>query len=312
MDELRITPESQIAVLKKDTALQDELRILSKVEPRRQMGALAFDWLVIIGTMVFATYFFNLFTYAMAVVVIGCRQHALLVVVHEAGHSRLFKNLKTNDFVSDFFAAFPTLMSTSWYRKHHLAHHLHTNTDRDPDWSRKAHLAEWQFPMPAKKIRKILALQFLVGGKEWLQLIFAISGRDWRKGLYWISVLTAFAFAGQLKTLLLFWFVPLLTVFPLFQKIRSISEHFGLSCQHELNSSRDVIAGRIESFIFAPHNVGLHLCHHLFPSVPQHNLEAVRKILLRRSVFVALAQSNKSYFVGSESVWTDLRVPATK
>ena len=38
-----------------------------------------------------------------------------------------------------------------------------------------------------------------------------------------------------------------------------------------------------------PHNVGLHLDHHIFPSVPFYNLKKLHEILLKDPAYVAFA-----------------------
>ena len=100
--------------------------------------------------------------------------------------------------------------------------------------------------------------------------------------------------------------------FPLFQRIRSISEHFGLPREHELNGSRNIVAGPIESFIFSPHNVNYHLAHHLFPSVPQHALPALHGALMENDVYRNYAHNNDSFIVKQESVFRDLQNPEYK
>jgi len=61
---------------------------------------------------------------------------------------------------------------------------------------------------------------------------------------------------------LLFWLVPYLTSFFMFQYIRSVAEHFGeLAYEDELSSSRTVKPNWIEKVLIAPHYVGYHLEH---------------------------------------------------
>jgi fatty acid desaturase len=230
-------------------------------------------------------------------------------MMHEAAHFRISKKLWLNDFLGNTFAAYPTLASTEWYRKHHTAHHKNTNTDQDPDWARKIHLPDWQYPQTPSRISKVMVHQLVVGGRDWLKLMAKITGFDKKKIAYLIFIPTAFIAIGLGPALALYWFVPLLTVFPLIQRVRSISEHFGLRYEHELNGTRDTLANPIERFLFLPHHVGFHLVHHLYPSVPQYNLPRMHSALMEYSVYRELSHSNDSLFLSRNSVLQDLIPP---
>ncbi len=296
-----------IESFKKDPQVRKIINQYSEVSTMKQGAALAFDWSIMFGAAFLCHSYFNPLTYMLALVVIASRQHALLVIMHEAAHLRVSKKIWLNDFIGDCLAAYPILISTDFYRKHHTAHHRHTNTQEDPDWVRKINLKEWQYPQSQRQIALSFGKTFLIGGYQWLALMWAISGPDWKKkGLYWGAVVAAVCYLGVFKEFLLYWMVPLLTVLPVIQRVRSTSEHFGLDRTHEFNGTRNVMIGLGEKFFLAPHNINYHLAHHMYPSVPFYNLKAFHESLNKFEAYRDLAHNSQSYLFGSKSVLSDL------
>ncbi len=85
----------------------------------------------------------------------------------------------------------------------------------------------------------------------------------------------------------------------MFQYIRSVSEHFGdLAYDHELTGSRTVKTNAVERFFIAPHNVGYHLEHHLYPGIPYYNLPKLHQLLMEVPTFKANAHITQGYFNG--------------
>lgn len=298
--------KNKIDDFKKDPHVRKLVQEHSTISALSSIKLLTGDWLVIMGSIFLCEKFFHPLTYLLTVIIIATRQHGLLVIMHEGAHYRLFRNRRLNDIISDMLAAFPTLFSTQWYRQHHLTHHRYTNTEQDPDWVRKIPLKEWQFPQSSKAIKMTLWRQLFVGGLQWIQLTAMISKNDRAKIIYWSLLLGTILTLGLGKEFFLYWMAPLLTLFPLIQRIRSLSEHFGLPNEHELNETRNILAHPVERFFFSPHNVNLHLVHHLFPSVPQHRLVSLHQALLQHPIYQDLGYYNDGFVFGTQTVWQDL------
>lgn len=285
------------------------LRILSKPSGYQTWKYLAIDWLTIIASVGVAKYFSNPLIYFCSVAIIAAKQHALLVLMHSAAHWQFFRSRKWNDWVSNIFTAWPLFVSTHAYREHHLAHHLYTNTDKDPDWVRKVRDPKWQFPQQPKHFYKNF-LPYLYG-LGILEMAFAIKilcgspkNSYFKKELtfraiYYISIITTFCALGVGKDVFYYWIVPYFTILPLLMKVRSIVEHLGLPNNHELNGSRNIIGSKIEIFLFGPHGNALHLVHHLYPSVTWYGLEDLQNTLLQCNDYKKLAHQNTSYFFSS-------------
>ncbi|HEX7674586.1 MAG TPA: fatty acid desaturase family protein [Bdellovibrio sp.] len=299
--------QSEIDAFKKDPSVRKVVNEFSKVNPARQFIPVIFDWAVIAAAIAVCSTYFSWWLYALTVVVIASRQHALLVLMHEAAHLRVFKNVTWGDMIVDFVCAYPTFMTTEAYRRNHSAHHSATNTEKDPDWARKIPKAEWQYPQRPLTMAKVLGRQLMVGGLEWMVLAYMISKNDKKKMAYWAVVATAVVMTGYGKGFLLYWMVPMLTLFPTIQRIRSIAEHFGLKYEHEMNGTRNVMSGPVQSFLFGPHNVRLHLAHHMFPTVPQYNLGRLHQILMDHPTYAKYSHNNTSYIFFGNSVVKNLR-----
>jgi fatty acid desaturase len=284
---------------------QDDVRRLSKLSAPRALAAIAFDWCVIVTCFATAVYFSSPLLSIICAALIAARQHALLIIMHDASHFRLLPNRRWNDRVSNWLLAYPMLVTTEAYRHNHLAHHLHLNSDDDPDWVRKRGRSEWQFPKNRWQLFTLLARDLVGGGfLDTLKAIHNLGGSRKTKAapvpkggslgraVYYIIIVSAIYNLGIGKHVLLYWFLPAFTLLPVMLRVRSIAEHFGLEATHELNASRNYRCGIIESAILAPHNVGYHLDHHLFPSVPFYNLPSLHLALSRADAYRTSAHLN--------------------
>ena len=110
------------------------------------------------------------------------------------------------------------------------------------------------------------------------------------------SILTVF---GLWKFYLLYWVVPYLTTFFMFQYIRSVAEHFGeLAYDHLLTSTRTIKPMLLERFLLSPHNVGFHLEHHLYPGVPFYHLPKLHQLLMDHKEYEEKAHITHGYMSG--------------
>jgi fatty acid desaturase len=105
---------------------------------------------------------------------------------------------------------------------------------------------------------------------------FPRRGRAWR-------ALTVF---GAWYAFLLYWIVPYCTWHIAIQYARIICEHSAVeSDDEEYGITRTTIPTLIESIFILPCNVGYHIEHHWYPSVPFYRLPDLHNELMAREGF---------------------------
>jgi fatty acid desaturase len=275
--------------------------VLIPVSILRTVLALSGDWLLIIASAALSYKFSSsLAVYLFACLIIASRQHGLLVMMHEGAHEHLFPNAKWNDRITNIVTSWPFGISMEKYREHHLQHHQFTNTEQDPDWGRKVEHPQWQFPKSSLRFwQDFLPYLWGLGVRELSFAIFALGVRPRTSPgayIFYGILLTGITLTHSWLPVLKFWFLPFFAVLPLLMKVRSISEHLGLTNKTELSASRNIIGSPIEAFFFGPHSNALHLVHHLYPQIPWFNLWTMRTALRLDKSFREGAHENHSYF----------------
>lgn len=286
-------------------------KALFKTKSYLHAAAMAFNWLIIIGIIYLHQAFPINWLYPVSVIVIGARMHALAILMHDATHFRFLKNRKWNDLLSNFLTMYPLFTSIEKYRANHLQHHQHLNTLQDPDWVAKLTKREFHFPKTKASFLLTICsyLVFYQGILDAVWFLKRFGGKHEETnakpkhnylaiGFYMILFLflTIFNLWG---TYLLFWVIPYLTSFFMFQYIRSVAEHFGeLAYEDELSSSRTVQPNWIEKILIAPHQVGYHIEHHLYPGVPFYNLPKLHLLLMKTKQYQDKAHITKGYLSG--------------
>jgi fatty acid desaturase len=239
----------------------DELKKLSVLEPWSTVAALALDWAVIAAAIALSSHFGGVWLYLLAVAVIAGRMHGLGVLMHEAAHFRFLKDRNTADVIGDLFIAWPIMATVDGYRQNHLAHHQHTNTDKDPDWTVKLGKAAHTFPqqvwvMTLNLLGYVVAVNTLRDLAHVLPRIAQAkqTGRYRLARLaYYLGAATLITLLGIWKGFLLYWIVPYMTLLFLFLYVRGVAEHFGsMDYDEELGSTRTVIPYFWERCFFVP------------------------------------------------------------
>ena len=252
----------------------------------RTLGAILLEWLVIIVTLRVALYSESWLLYIPAGVIIATRQHALFILYHDATHYHLSRLRGLNDFLINMAIGVPGCVPVEVYRPLHLEHHRHLGTSADPERRFLYHGQPWKFrPLDAKQLlRQLLGDFFIVNTFRNLRA-YKQSGGTYPAitrplalaALGWLAVIVALVWMGsarQMALLAMLWFVPLLTLGSLLQKIRSMAEHSGgpevTPGWHEWTYAWSV--GWLGRFFIWPYHINLHLQHHRTASLPWHVL----------------------------------------
>jgi fatty acid desaturase len=289
-----------------DIFSRDEIRAFTQRSNLAGAIAIAWSWLVIAGCFIVLALVPHPFVFVAAVIVLGGRQLALAVTMHEAAHGTLFKHRWLNEVLTDWLCARPVWSDTARYRVHHLAHHAHTGTDRDPDLG----LALGEPMSRGSLVRKLLRdvtgasglrrvigllaidaelLQYDVGGgprraplRSRGYHLRALAKNLWRPLLANAVMFAALYLAGH-AWVFSAWAIAYLTMFSVVIRIRSLAEH---ACTErtddQLRNTRTTRAGLLARAIFAPLHVNYHLEHHLLPTVPWWRLPALHRTLMAR------------------------------
>jgi fatty acid desaturase len=282
-----------------------QLSELSRVNPLISACFILREWTAVILAILLCQHFWNPVIYLVAVAFIGARQHALLILMHDGTHYRLFRNHRVNDWITEVLLAWPHLVTMRSYRENHLAHHNFVNTDKDPDWVRKQGNAEWGFPQSAKSLLWIFLRDLCgIGGINLIRLASSLgsAARVPSKAFvrvrlaFYVAVIGALVTTGCGKALIMYWVVPYFTWLIFIMRIRSIAEHFAINGgAGAYGQTRTTHAGLLARLFVAPNSVNYHIEHHFFPSVPFFRLSKLHTMLMATEEFASAAHISQSY-----------------
>ncbi len=288
------------------------------------LGAIAGNWIVIVCCIA-ALGFSPWYIQPIYLVLIAARQHALLVLMHDASHFLICRSKAYNDLISDLLCSFPFGLATRSYRANHISHHEHLNSGDDPDLVRTVgpdgHPEEWLFPMPHRRLFRFFAQDLF--GRSFLHVISTLkelrrTGKASKQSRYeyrypalvltaYLAALASLLYGSHKAWLILYgWGIPMFIVLPLLLRLRALAEHFALPRKHVLNGTRTVRPPWWERILIAPHNVSLHLEHHLFPYVPWFRLPELHNRLMQVDAYRSNAHVNGGYLSGRNSLLSDV------
>jgi fatty acid desaturase len=284
-----------------------EARALCMPSAWQSACSLLVSWGIIAGSFVLCALAPTVWAYALATILIGGRQLALAILMHEAAHRSLFASRRANDFFGTWLCAAPTWNHLAPYRTHHLEHHRHTGSADDPDLCLVT-------PFPTTRVGLARKLLRDLSGVSGLRRIVGLLAVDLGYMTYTASggsqpvrpslprfarvrlavsrlgpvALTNAALFGVLAWsghagLYGIWALAYLTTFSLFLRIRAMAEHAAVPDPHNpLQQTRTTHAGLLARLTVAPHHVNYHLEHHLLMGVPQYRLPALHRLLTER------------------------------
>jgi fatty acid desaturase len=268
------------------------------------------EWGLVFGATTLCWRFWHPALYVVTVAFVAARQHAMMLLAHDAAHFRLFRRRALNDWVGEAFLAWPlVLFSMQAYRQNHLPHHRHLNTEKDPDWVRKQ-TPEWRFPMKRWELARMLFMDAIgVGFFKFLIIMSrlkrgaAAAGAEAPSNFkrarlaFLVATVLTLSVLHAWKFYLLFWVVPFLTWLQLIFHVRSIAEHFAIRRSGGVYAqTRTVLPGVLDRVFVLSKNGNYHLEHHFYPSVPFYRLPELHRVLMQQPAFRESAHFTRGYW----------------
>ncbi|WP_321817254.1 MULTISPECIES: fatty acid desaturase family protein [unclassified Paraburkholderia] len=290
---------------------------LKALAPLRCAWQIATQW-VVTGTAILAAEMAHSWPITVLVlIVVATRQHALLVLMHDASHYLLSRDKRRNDLLANLLLTFPLTISTSRYRAHHLAHHRHLNTADDPDYA-DAFAPPTRALLWRALLRDVTGLSTLQSLRSMDSFgVFGLFGRKdeaSRSECRWfvafvVAVAITATIAHAWSGLLIYWLAPMVLFLPPILRIRSLSEHAGRAAEPVASDARSVAPGLLERLLFAPCNINCHWEHHLFPQVPSYRLGVLSARLAEHLPESAATRRTRGYLLGHASMLAELYPP---
>ncbi len=286
---------------------RDLLLRLSRPAPLRLLLQVSIEWAWIVATIALALHFDHMAMTVAAVAFIGTRQHALLMLMHEFSH-RQFSRTRPglNDALGDFLTAIPFFITIHGFRRDHLQHHRAPSTAMDPNWVSSRRRERFHFPKSRPRMMWLLVLHCLgvFAYQDFKTYLFEAGmavntprATRLRQAVVALLVVGVASVFELWTTLALYWFLPGFTVMLALLYLRDVGEHFAMP-RPGIEASRTVLVGPLERFLVAPHAVGFHAEHHLYPSVPFCRLRQLHEALRDRPAYKTLAVVTHGYFGG--------------
>ncbi len=308
-----------------DVLIQPSIQLLTEVARYKKISTLyslleiSTDWLQLFFLLFLAIFFQNWLIFPILFVLIGARQYALLILLHDAQHSRLSRNRKVNDWLAIWLLAAPFGVFFSKSRLTHLAHHRHLGELHDPDYL----LYCTGNPAPKDSAHKLWMhfIYRIFWGK--LNSIFSHRTKNSKKTIFSsVKIIEAlaificqsiiffgFALFGFPAAYFFLWLLPLVIVANFLNDARIFAEHSNPVVKNgDKGLLISYISNSFERFFLAPHHMNYHAEHHLFPFIPHYYLPEIRKIIRAGSECVHHIEWRRGYLAHFSLYFKSLKV----
>ena len=288
----------------KDVLNTEELAQVTAKDNLIAASIVLFDWSVIIGLLTLAAIAPNPLVILLVIILLGGRQMALGVLVHETGHKSLFTSQAANDFVGTWLSGYWVFSDKNAYMKGHLMHHKDCGTAQDPDLK---NFDAYPVSMASFKRKVLRDLSGQIGWRRIKSIGRSIMRvrrlpLDEQRTLIRsvgvnLMLLIGVSALGH-AWLYALWLVAFVTSHMLITRIRQIAEHAAVPDHFEMDmrlNTRTIYINWLESLLIAPHDLNYHLEHHLMASVPIYRLRKMHE-LLRAKGFYEGVEFPRGYF----------------
>ena len=288
-----------------------ERQELTQKNDLKALWGVFYHWGLIIGCFALVYHFPTVWAVIIAMLIIGGRQLACAILMHDGSHHAVFNSNGLNDIISNWFGAYPIFQDVLKYRGYHLQHHLNTGLEEDPDLLLTRGYPTTRRSMYRKFFRDLSGQTGIkaLGGLVLMHLGYIEFNlgkkvvRVSQKDRSWTEFFKVFItnLGGPIITQLiiwallyilasgwpyLLWFGAYLTTFQLSLRVRAIAEHSVLKDSTDPHkNTRTTRANLIEQLLFAPYYVNYHAEHHMMMSVPSYNLPKMHRLIKERGFY---------------------------
>jgi fatty acid desaturase len=284
--------------------LTDTLRELEKPAPALFGTLLAFEWTLIFAAMMLPLYV-SPWLVPISLLILGSRQSALVIFLHDAAHKHICESRMANDIVARYALALPLFEDFATYRKEHTDHHRwlgHGGNDPDyvnPAWFRN--IAPGRAGAAARIYLTLLRRNLNAGTRLrfdsflwWSVFAFLLSCI--------VGVDNALAAVGL-------WVAARMTTYKAIGTFAELSDHTFVRGTSNLIYTRNVAyTWSLPRFLLVllcyPYSDRFHLTHHLLPGVPAPRLKRAHTMLLGMEDY-ARSHAGSAYAPLSDE-WTRL------
>lgn len=289
----------------------EEIEQVMRKSNWRGAWEIAHTWLWISFAFAIVGLWPNPITVIVSLFILGGKQLACAIILHDCAHESLFTSRTANRIVGNWFGAYPIFHNVNRYRPYHMQHHIHTGLDNDPDAPLTTGYPTSRISMVRKFMRDFFGPTGLKSNAAVILmqlgvLKYTLNGKAEKEN--WQGKSTAHKIKAAISNtvgpivsnlimfgilwalgqpwLYLLWIGAMLTTNNFSLRVRSMAEH----CMVEDRSNphkntRTTYANFIERILFAPHHVNYHAEHHLCMGAPSYNLPAMHKLLLQRGYY---------------------------
>lgn len=282
---------------------------LLELNPLRPTIDIAVDWLVI-ALAVLLCVDGSWVMLPLALAVIGNRQRSLGNILHDGAHRNLSRRRAVNDTLVRLCVAPAMFASLSVYRDEHNRHHMALgHPAADPDYL--------QPDDDCSRNGLCAYLHNLLSFVNWKSSTIGHLGRPglaWQRRLpilvWWaaVSLLVDLAFGDEpCEAFAALWLLARATSYHMITTFREMCDHYGLAPGGVCSFTRDVVTRGLWRCLVHPRNDGLHLTHHLLPTVPYYRLPQAQQVFARVPMYRGVDRIQRSYLLGQRSVvatWT--------
>ena len=268
-------------------------------------------WLWIVGAFALVAWKFNIITIIIALFILGGKQLAAAIILHDCSHYSLFKSKKLNVWIGNIFGAYPVFQNIGQYRPYHLQHHVATGTSQDPDINLTKGYPTTKAGMIRKTLRDLIGLtgikaffgvilmhigliKYNLGNQiEWVpkeerswgilikNTIYNLSGPI----IFHLLFFSIFWISGK-PWLYSLWWISYFTTQNFVLRIRSMAEHSMVEDRNNpMQNTRTTYANFFERILFAPLHVNYHAEHHLLIAAPCYQYPKLHKLLKDRGFY---------------------------